>query len=126
MGSENERIGELGHLIRAAHAELGTLQLLLINAYERELNPVELGLHIANLGHQIASWERERRLFVRHFSESAQPAMVPSNNNGFVPELARQSDTTNFRRAVSIKKSHSPHQAPEQPISLDLPADSGL
>jgi len=42
MSPETERFRELDRLIRTAHAELGTLQLHLIAAHERQLNPAEL------------------------------------------------------------------------------------
>lgn len=65
MSSENERLRELDQLIRAGYAEVGRLQLLLINAQERELDPAELAIQIANLGRQVSAWESERRLFNR-------------------------------------------------------------
>jgi hypothetical protein len=114
MGSENGRLRELDHLIRAAHAELGTLQFLLINAHERKLNPAELGIRIANLGHHISVWKRERDFFSRHIPESSQPAIDPSQNNGSVPE------SPHSRRPASLKKSNSRHQIREQAVSLEL------
>ena len=114
MNSANERLREFDRLIRTAHAELGTLQFLLLNAHERELNPAELGIRIATLGHQISVWKRERDFFSRHISEFAQPAMDPSQNNGSVPESAHS------RRPASLKKSNSRHQIHEQAVSLDL------
>jgi len=65
VSSENERLRELDQLIRAGYAEVGRLQLLLINAQERELDPAELAIQIANLGRQVSAWESERRLFNR-------------------------------------------------------------
>jgi hypothetical protein len=114
MGSANERLREFDHLIRVAHAELGTLQFLLINAHKQALNPAELGIRIAHLGHQISVWKRERDAFSRHISESAQPAIDPSQNNGSVPESARS------RCSASRKKSNSRHQTRERAVSLDL------
>ena len=114
MGSANERLREFDHLIRAAHAELGTLQFLLINAHKQALNPAELGIRIANLGHQISVWKRERDVFSRHIPESAQPAIDPSQNNGSVPESARS------RCSASRKKSNSRHHTRERAVSLDL------
>jgi hypothetical protein len=114
MGLANERLREFDHLIRTAHAELGTLQFLLINAHKQALNPAELGIRIAHLGHQISVWERERDIFSRHIPESAQPAIDPSQNNGSAPESTRS------RRPATLKKSNSRHQIHEQAVSLDL------
>lgn len=100
MHSEIEKSRELDSWIRAAHAELGTLQILLINAHERELNPSELGLHIANLGRQISKWKHERLLLSSHSSECAQPAAI------FPTPLAahtqRAAPSTRVKRAASI------------------------
>lgn len=120
MISENERRTELEHLIRNAHAQLGTLQCLLINAYERELNPRELGLHIAGLGHQITVWERERGLLPRHLPEPAQPVTVLVPNSGAVSESSGRKSIRRSRSARSRNPSTSRHQTPDQTISIDL------
>lgn len=119
MSPENERLTELEYLIRTAHAELGTLQCLLINAYERELNPRELGLHIAGLGRQIAVWERERRLLPRHIPETVQLETDPASNGG-ISEPARRKSSRRSRPGPLLNPSKSRHQSPEQTVSLDL------
>lgn len=65
MNPDVERIRELGALIRAAHADLGKLQLRLIEAHARQFNPAELGIQIANLGRQMARWKREQETLFR-------------------------------------------------------------
>lgn len=65
MNPEIERLRELGRLIRVAYAEVGTLQVKLIEAHARELNPAELGVQIANLGQQISAWKREQEALFR-------------------------------------------------------------
>lgn len=120
MSSDNERLRELDQLIRAAHAELGTLQFLLINAYERELNPAELGMHIANLGQQMYAWERERRRLPRQISEAVQPATVSPQDSELAPKPPRSKDAVRSRRAVSLKRTNSRHQTSDSAISLDL------
>ncbi len=120
MTSGNERRTELEHLIRNAHAQLGTLQCLLINAYERKLNPRELGLHIAGLGHQITVWERERVLLPRYLPEPAQPVTVLVPNSGAVSESSGRKSARRSRSARSLNPSTSRHQTPDQTISIDL------
>jgi len=79
MGSESERLKELGQLIRAGYAEVGRLQLLLINAQEHKLDPAELATQIANLGRQVSAWESERRLFNRR-AQLRSTICAPTNN----------------------------------------------
>ena len=115
MGSEDERLRELDHLIRAAHAELGTLQFLLINAHERGINPAELGMRIANLGRQISLWECERRLFQRRIAESVQPETDAPHYRECVRESPRDRAVALSRRAPSLEKSNS---SPEHLLGL--------
>jgi hypothetical protein len=61
MRPEIERLRELGGLIRAGHAELGRLQLQLMEAYERQFNPAQLGVRIADLGREITAWKHEQK-----------------------------------------------------------------
>jgi len=119
MSSENERLRELDQLIRAAHAELGTLQFLLISAHERELNPAELGIHIANLGRQVSEWESERRHFYRRAHELAQQTVL-TNHNELAQEVPREGNTARPRRAASLKKSNSLRPSPDQAVPLSL------
>jgi hypothetical protein len=120
MSPENERLTELEYLIRTAHAELGALQCLLINAYERELNPRELGLNIAGLGRQIAVWEQERRLLPRHIPEPAQLETAPEPNGDGMSESSRRKSSRRSRRGLPLNPSNSRHQSAEQTVSLDL------
>lgn len=112
MGSEDERLQELDRLIRAAHAELGTLQFLLINAHEREINPAGLGMRIADLGRQISLWERERRLFQRRIAESAQPETDSLHHSESVHK------SSGDRALSSLKKSNSRQQTHEHLFGL--------
>jgi len=68
MNSEIERFRELGRLVRTAQAELTARQFELMDAHERELNPIDLGLRIAHLGRQIAAWKREREILFRRIA----------------------------------------------------------
>jgi hypothetical protein len=118
MGLEDERLRELDHLIRAAHAEVGTLQFLLINAHERGINPAELGMHIANLGRQISLWECERRLFQRCIAESVQPVTDAPHHGESVRKSPRDRTVAPSRRAPSLEKSKSRQQTPEHLLGL--------
>jgi len=71
--SETQRFTELDGLIRGAHAELGALQIHLIEAHKRKLNPAELGFQVANLGQEISAWIDEREFLSRRISERIQP-----------------------------------------------------
>jgi hypothetical protein len=90
MRQKKERLSELEGLIRAAHAEIGTLQFLLISAYENGLDPGELGIQIADLGRQISAWEKERGPLSGPISGRAKSARVMSTRDRFVPESSPQ------------------------------------
>lgn len=119
MSSENDRLTELDQLIRTAHAELGTLQFLLINAHERELNPAELGIRIANLGRQVSQWKSERRQWSRRVNEVAQE-MVSTNHTEVGQETKSKVTAAVPRRTVSVKKSISPRPSVEPTTPLGL------
>lgn len=87
MRSQIEKYRELGALIRTAHAELGTLQFHLIEAHERELNPAELGVHIANLGRQISAWKGEQVSLFRHFVGKETALMSSSDCSRILERL---------------------------------------
>ncbi len=89
MISETERSSELDHLIRTAHAELGTLQICLIAAHERQLNPAELGVRIANLGRRISAWKHERRFLRQCISELSTPITALAPPAGLALETRR-------------------------------------
>ncbi len=76
MRSEIERYRELGALIRRAQAELGAKQVTLIEAHQRNLDPAELGIHIANLGQQIAGWRREQIVMFRRIVGEDEAALM--------------------------------------------------
>jgi hypothetical protein len=76
MASEVKRYRELGTLIRAARAELGARQMSLIEAQERELDPAELDVQIANLGCQIAEWKREYESLFRYIVGKEETALM--------------------------------------------------
>lgn len=79
MNPETERLRELGSLIRAGHAELGTLQLQLMDAHERRFNPALLGVRIADLGREIAAWKREQKILFRHIAPEPDPSLACSS-----------------------------------------------
>lgn len=104
MSSEAERFRELDRLIRTAHAQLGTLQLHLIAAHERQVNPADLGIHIAELGRQLSAWKHERRFLCRHVAERSMPvveAPIPAN---LAPETPKRRRLSRGRRVASGKK----------------------
>ncbi len=78
MSSEIERFRELGRLIRAAQSELATLQLHLIEAHERRLDPVRLGVEIADLGRQVSQWKREQEGLFRQIVGEEETASMSS------------------------------------------------
>jgi hypothetical protein len=78
MQSKITRYRELGALIRAAQAELGAYQIHLIEAHERALDPTQLGVHIADLGRQIAAWKTEQENLFRHIAGREETALMSS------------------------------------------------
>jgi hypothetical protein len=102
MSPETETFKELDSLIRAAYAELGKLQLHLIEAHERELSPAELGIHIADLGYRISTWKRERESLSRSLSALSKPTTDTAPDGGF-PQKA-SSIATRSRHASSPQK----------------------
>jgi hypothetical protein len=79
MNPDIERFRALGRLIRAAKAELKVRQVDLVNAHESQLNPVMLGLQIANLGRQISGWQKERETLFRRIAGSDGTESVSSS-----------------------------------------------
>jgi hypothetical protein len=75
MRSQIERYRQLGAMIRAAHSELGALQVHLVEAHERGLDPGELGVRIARLGRQISVWKDEQVNLFRHIAGEETASM---------------------------------------------------
>jgi hypothetical protein len=106
MVQQNNLLRELDSQIRAAYAELGTLQLRLVDAHERELNAAQLGVCIANLGRQIAAWKRERQSLSCSASQFSTPAKeVP-------PHDRCPAKTANARVAVASLRAVAPTKNP--------------
>lgn len=88
MHAEIERYRELGALIRHAQAELGAKQICLVEAHQRNLDPAELGVHIANLGRQIARWKHEQiGLFRRIVGEEEAPLLSAADCSRLLNQL---------------------------------------
>jgi len=84
MTSEIERFKELGRLTRAGYAELGALQLQLMEAYERKLDPAQLGARIADLGRDIAAWKLEQKVLFRNIASDGAPEPESSRARSFI------------------------------------------
>lgn len=107
MSQENSLLRRLDGQIRAAYAELGKLQLHLVEAHERQLNPAQLGVHIANLGRQIAAWKRERQGLSCNATEMTKPLKEVAPDGGCLNETSSARITVGSRRAASPAKSQS-------------------
>lgn len=103
MSSEAERLKELDHLIRTTHAELGALQLHLITAHQRQVNPAQLGVHIANLGRQLSVWKHERRFLCRYIAERSRPICEVTLPASPKPEAPKTRRVARTRRATPKK-----------------------
>lgn len=104
MSQEAEMFKEIDSLIRAAYAELGTLQLHLIEAHERELSPTELGIHIADLGRRISTWRRERESLSRSTSAPSKTTTNAAPDGGFAQEDLSVGVAAGRRHAAPPKK----------------------
>lgn len=107
MNQENNPLRELDSQIRAAYAELGKLQLCLIEAHERELNPAQLGVRIANLGRQIATWKRERQLLSCSPSEFTKPSKEAATQSPCPDKASSARIAVGSQRAISPTKNRS-------------------
>ena len=91
MTPEVARYRELGRLIRAAQTELAERQSHLTEAHERELNPAELGVNIAQLGYQISLWKCEQEvLFGQIAGEEATESLSAVMRTFFLDRLNEQ------------------------------------
>jgi len=107
MSPEIERLRELGSLMRAAHADLGALQIQLPEAHERKLNPAQLGIHIADLGRQISGWRREQKSLSRRISLDGAFEPESSPCCSFILNRLK----AEHRRPAGIKQSEEPAAA---------------
>lgn len=94
MNPEIDRFRELGRLIRRARTELSARQTELIEAYERELDPVDLAIHIAQLGRQISLWKREREILFRRIAWDEETVSVSSAVCSLVLDRLNERDSS--------------------------------
>lgn len=118
MSFKIDRVQELDRLIRAAHAELGRLQLQLVGAYERALDPGALGADVADLGRKIQVWKREKGVLCRSLAESASLEATSQPSVGIRPASLADGHIADYRPKGSRRR-------PRPPVATALNARRG-